>query len=495
MNARVLMIQGTGSNVGKSVIVAGLCRLAKQRGIRVAPFKPQNMSNNAAACAAGGEIGRAQALQARAAGLEPHPDFNPVLLKPQTDRGAQVVVHGKPIGTLNAADYTTGRAGLLTSVMQSFRRLVAAHDLIIVEGAGSPAEVNLRAGDIANMGFARAAGVPVCLVGDIDRGGVIAALVGTHSVLDPEDRALITGFLVNKFRGDPTLFEEGVAVIERRTGWPCFGVLPWTPAATRLPAEDAVSLSPGHSERTDCIRIAAPLLSRLANFDDADPLRFEPDVDFTFVPPGQPIPRDVDVVILFGTKSTNGDLDFLRAQGWDHDVIAHARAGGRVLGVCGGFQMLGRHIHDPAGTDGPVGSLNGLGLLDIETTMAGEKTVRPARGRCTLSGAAVTGYEIHTGQSDGHALTRPVFQLETGPDGARSQDGLIEGTYLHGLFGNDAYRRAWLSRIRNTTAATLQYEASVEAALDDVAATLADSVDTEALFSTARRPSPAEPDI
>jgi len=262
-----------------------------------------------------------------------------------------------------------------------------------------------------------------------------------------------------------------------------------------LPAEDAVSLSLGHSGRTDCIRIAAPLLSRLANFDDTDPLRFEPDVDFTFVPPGRPIPRDVDVVILFGTKSTNGDLDFLRAQGWDHDVIAHARAGGRILGVCGGFQMLGRHIHDPAGADGPVGSRPGLGLLEIETTMAGEKTVRPARGRCTLSGAAVTGYEIHTGQSNGRALARPMFQLETGPDGTRSQDGLIEGTYLHGLFGNDTYRRAWLSRIRDTTATTLQYEASVESALDDIAATLADTVDTDALFATARRPSPVEPDI
>ena len=495
MDARVLMIQGTGSDVGKSVIVAGLCRIARQQGLRVAPFKPQNMSNNAAACTDGGEIGRAQALQARAAGLEPHPDFNPVLLKPQTDRGAQIVVHGKPVGRLNAADYTTGRAHLMTAVMQSFQRLVAAYDLVLVEGAGSPAEVNLRAGDIANMGFALAAGVPVCLVGDIDRGGVIAALVGTQSVLDPEDSALIVGFLVNKFRGDPTLFTEGVAVIERRTGWPCFGVVPWIPAATRLPAEDAVSLSRGHSERTDCIRIAAPLLSRLANFDDADPLRFEPDVDFTFVPPGRPIPRDVDVVILFGTKSTLGDLAFLREQGWDHDVMAHARNGGRVLGVCGGFQMLGHRLHDPAGADGPVGSLNGLGLLDIETTMASEKTVRPAHGRCTLSGAAVTGYEIHTGQSDGRALTRPLFQLETGPDGARSQDGLIEGTYLHGLFGNDAYRHAWLSRIRATTATALQYEAGVEAALDDVAATLADSVDTDALFSAARQPRRAAPGI
>ncbi len=487
------MIQGTGSDVGKSVIVAGLCQIAKQQGLRVAPFKPQNMSNNAAACASGGEIGRAQAVQARAAGLAPHPDFNPVLLKPQTDRGAQIVVHGKPVGLLNAADYTTGRARLMTAVMQSFRRLVAAHDLVIVEGAGSPAEVNLRTGDIANMGFALAAGVPVCLVGDIDRGGVIAAVVGTQSVLEPEDSALIVGFLVNKFRGDPALFTEGVAVIERRTGWPCFGVVPWMPAATRLPAEDAVSLSLGRSEHTGCIRIAAPLLSRLANFDDADPLRFEPDVDFTFVPPGRPIPRDVDVVILFGTKSTNGDLDFLRAQGWDHDVMAHARNGGRVLGVCGGFQMLGRRIHDPAGADGPVGSRPGLGLLELETTMAGEKTVRPAHGHCTLSGAAVTGYEIHTGQSDGRALARPMFQLETGPDGARSQDGLIEGTYLHGMFANDAYRHAWLGRIRSTAAATLRYEASVEAALDDVATTLADSVDTDALFATARRPRQAAP--
>ena len=493
MSARVLMIQGTGSDVGKSVIVAGLCRIARQRGWRVAPFKPQNMSNNAAACAGGGEIGRAQAVQARAAGLAPHPDFNPVLLKPQTDRGAQIVVQGKPVGVLNAADYTTGRARLMTAVMQSFQRLVAAHDLLIIEGAGSPAEVNLRAGDIANMGFALAAGVPVCLVGDIDRGGVIAALVGTQSVLEPEDGALIVGFLVNKFRGDPALFTEGVAVIERRTGWPCFGVIPWMPAATRLPAEDAVSLSLGRSERADCIRIAAPLLSRLANFDDADPLRFEPNVDFTFVPPGRPIPRDVDVVILFGTKSTNGDLDFLRAQGWQHDVLAHARNGGRVLGVCGGFQMLGRHIHDPAGADGPVGSRPGLGLLELETTMAAEKTVRPARGHCTLSGAAVTGYEIHTGQSDGHALARPMFQLETGADGARSRDGLIEGTYLHGMFANDAYRRAWLGRIHSTTAATLHYEASVEAALDDVATTLADSVDTDALFAAARRPNRTAP--
>ena len=488
MTARALMIQGTGSNVGKSVVVAGLCRLATRRGLRVAPFKPQNMSNNAAVCVDGGEIGRAQAVQARAAGLAPHTDFNPVLLKPQTDRGAQIVVHGRPVGVLDAAHYADGRARLLDAVMESFARLVATHDLVIVEGAGSPAEVNLRAGDIANMGFARAAGVPVCLLGDIDRGGVIAALVGTHAVLDSEDAALIVGFAVNKFRGDPTLFDAGVSFIERRTGWPCFGVIPWAPAAVGLPAEDAVPSLHQQKERAGRIRIAAPMLSRLANFDDADPLRMEPDVDFRFVPPGRPIPRDVDVVILFGTKSTLGDMAFLRAQGWDHDVLAHARSGGRVLGVCGGFQMLGRRLHDPDGTDGPAGSANGLGLFDLETTMAGEKTVRETRGRCALTGTGVTGYKIHVGQSRGPALARPMFQLETAADGARSSDGRVEGTYLHGLFANGRYRREWLRRVGGNAAASLDYAAVVEAALDGVADTLAVALDMDAVFAAARPP-------
>ena len=488
MSARAIMIQGTGSNVGKSVVAAGLCRLARRRGLRVAPFKPQNMSNNAAACADGGEIGRAQAVQARAAGLAPHTDFNPVLLKPQTDRGAQIVVHGRPVGVLDATDYADGRARLLAAVMESFGRLVAAYDLVIVEGAGSPAEVNLRAGDIANMGFARTAGVPVCLLGDIDRGGVIAALVGTHAVLDPEDAALIVGFAVNKFRGDPTLFEAGVTFVERRTGWPCFGVVPWAPAAAGLPAEDAVPSPHRQTGPAGRIRIAAPMLSRLANFDDADPLQMEPDVDFRFVPPGRPIPRDVDVVILFGTKSTLGDMAFLRAQGWDHDVLAHARGGGRVLGVCGGFQMLGRGLRDPDGTDGLAGSADGLGLLDLETTLAGEKTVREARGRCALTGTEVTGYEIHVGRSHGPALARPMFRLRTGTDGARSPDGLVEGTYLHGLFANDAYRREWLQRINENAASSLNYAAAVEAALDGVADTLAAALDMDALFAAARRP-------
>lgn len=491
--ARALMIQGTGSDVGKSVIVAGLCRLARRRGLRVAPFKPQNMSNNAAACADGGEIGRAQALQARAAGLPPETDFNPVLLKPQSDRTSQVVIQGRPVSTLQAADFKTRRALFLDAVLESFDRLSKAYDLILVEGAGSASEVNLRAGDIANMGFARAAGVPVCLVGDIDRGGVIAALVGTQTVLDAQDAAHIVGFAVNRFRGDPALFSDGARFITERTGWPCFGIIPWLPATARLPAEDAVVLEnavpAGQSPaRPGRLRIAAPMLSRIANFDDADPLRLELGAVFSFVPPGTPIPRTADVVILFGTKSTLGDLAFLRDQGWDHDIIAHVRSGGRVLGICGGFQMLGRRIIDPAGHDGASGTAEGLGLLDCETVMTGDKTVRPVEGRCALTGLAVHGYEIHTGHTTGAALAEPLVQLSHGPDGARGGAGLIEGTYVHGLFAADAFRREWLARAGAAPGPALAYEAGVEDALDALGDGLEAALDVDALFAQARLP-------
>ena len=520
MTGRALMIQGTGSSVGKSLIVAGLCRLARRRGIRVAPFKPQNMSNNAAVCVDGGEIGRAQALQARAAGLEPRHDFNPVLLKPQTDRGAQVVVQGRVVGTFDAREYQAVRARVRAAVLESFRRLTADYDLVLVEGAGSPAEVNLRPNDIANMGFARAAGVPVCLVGDIDRGGVIASLVGTQAVLDPEDAVLIVGFVVNRFRGDPALFADGLAVVARRTGWPCLGLVHWLPAAGRLPPEDAASIArdgapetahdPERAERLGrlgresgaddrgvlraepvrSLRIVAPLLSRMANFDDTDPLRLDPGIDFAFVPPGRPIPRDADVVLLPGTKSTVGELGFLRAQGWDHDIIAHARGGGRVLGVCGGYQMLGRRVRDPAGVDGPAGAADGLGLLDVETTMAGEKTVRRTHGRCAQSAAPVSGYEIHMGETDGPDRDRPMLHLDTGSEGARNESGRVEGTCLHGLFANDAWRRAWLARAGATLATSWSYEAAVDRALDDIATDLAGMLDVDGLFAAARTPAP-----
>ena len=367
------------------------------------------------------------------------------------------------------------------------------------------------------MGFARAAGVPVCLVGDIDRGGVIAALVGTQAVLDPEDAALIVGFVVNRFRGEPSLFADGVTFVERRTGWRCFGLVHWLPAATRLPPEDTASIArngradvardsrrkkeqptasaagaPGvrHCGAATPRRIVAPILSRMANFDDADPLRLDPGVDFAFVPPGRPIPRDADVVVLFGTKSTVGELAFLRAQGWDHDIIAHARGGARVLGVSGGYQMLGRRVQDLAGVDGPAGAADGLGLLDVETVMAGEKTVRPAQGRCVLSGEAVSGYEIHMGHTQGPDLARPMLRLDTGNEGARNQSGRVEGTCLHGLFTNDGWRRAWLARAGAAVGAYWSFDATVELALDEVATDLAGMLDVDALFAAARAPAP-----
>jgi adenosylcobyric acid synthase len=483
------MIQGTGSDTGKSAIVTALCRIARRRGLSVAPFKPQNMSNNAAACPDGGEIGRAQALQARAAGIALNVDLNPVLLKPQSDRTAQVVVHGQAVSTLEAAEYMGSRDSLLGAVMESFGRLSARYDLVVVEGAGSPAEVNLRQRDIANMGFARPAGVPVCLLGDIDRGGVIAAVVGTRAVLDPGDAALINGFIINKFRGDPALFEDGVREIENRTGWPCRGVIPWLHAARRLPQEDAVVLDDsafaGGGSGTARLKIAAPMLSRIANFDDADPLRMEPGVEFVFVPPGDPLPRDADVILVLGTKSTLGDLAFLRSQGWDHDILAHARAGGRVMGLCGGYQLLGRAIRDPDGVDGSPGESTGLGLLQVDTTMQGEKSVQPVTGRCARTGTAMEGYEIHMGVTSGADLARPLLQLEQGPDGAVSADGMIEGCYVHGLFQSDAYRHEWLRRAGAAVSSRFVYADAVEQALDELADGVEVAVDVDALFDAA----------
>jgi len=487
MTASAIMLQGTGSDVGKSLITAALCRIARKRGLRVAPFKPQNMSNNAAVCANGGEIGRAQALQARAAGLEPSTDMNPVLLKPQSDRDAQVVIQGSVDSTQSAAAYFGDRSRLMIPVMESFAQLCATYDLVLVEGAGSPAEINLRERDIANMGFARAAGVPVCLIGDIDKGGVIASLVGTKAVIDPADSAMIRAFLVNKFRGDPALFNDGVQAIETATDWPCLGVVPWIASAALLPAEDAVALDQTQSS-SGKVKIAAPMLSRIANFDDADPIRLEPDVDLQWIPPGQPLPRDCDLIILFGTKSTAGDLKFLRKQGWHHDIYAHVRQGGRVLGICGGYQMLGQAVHDPDGVEGPPGTVPGLGLLDVETTMLADKQVRPVYGRCAHANCPVSGYEIHVGNTSGPDTVRPFAVLETGTDGAATPDARIQGTYLHGVFSNDAFRTAWLQRTLGIQSSALSYNHQIDQALDDLADAVAHAVDVDKLFNLARIP-------
>ena len=480
--SRTLMIQGTGSNVGKSMLVAGLCRAARLRGLSVAPFKPQNMSNNAAVTVDGGEIGRAQALQALACGLPAHTDMNPVLLKPETDVGSQVIVQGKRLTTARAREYQALKPRLMASVLESFTRLRAAHDIVLVEGAGSPAEVNLRAGDIANMGFARAADVPVILVGDIDRGGVIAQIVGTQAVIDRDDAGMIAGFLINRFRGDPHLFDDGYALIAARTGWRGFGVLPWFPEAWRLPAEDALDLAAPRRDKG--LHVVCLALSRIANFDDLDPLAQEPGVRLTMLGPGRAVPGDADLVILPGTKSTRGDLAFLRAQGWDIDLAAHLRRGGRVLGICGGYQMLGRHVADPDGIEGPAGTDAGLGLLDVETVMTADKRLTTVRATHAASGLPFDGYEIHIGRTDGPDRARPFAHVEGRPEGAVTADGRVAGSYLHGMFRDDAFRAAWLAGFG--VASQGDYSAGLEAVLDALAAHLEAHLDVEGLFAAAR---------
>ena len=483
MATPALMIQATGSNAGKSTLVAGLARALVRRGLKVAPFKPQNMSNNAAVAVEGGEIGRAQAVQARAAKMIPSVHMNPVLLKPETDSGAQVIVQGQRWGTLKAKNFLDKKAALLPAVLDSFARLAREADIVLVEGAGSPAEINLRAGDIANMGFAAAADVPVVLAGDIDRGGVIACLAGTHLVLEPEERARIHGFIINKFRGDPRLFDQGLAAVTRLTGWPSLGVVPWLPKAAWLPAEDAVDLDRVHASTSTRV-IAVPVLARIANFDDLDPLGMEPGVKLVFVRPGEAIPGNADVVILPGSKSTIGDLAFLRAQGWDIDIAAHVRRGGHVLGLCGGYQMLGRTIADPEGIEGPSGTVDGLGLLDISTVMSADKSTRLVQGIHSATGAPIEGYEIHLGRSEGGDCIRPIVTIEGRPDGASTADGRVQGTYVHGLFTGDAFRKAWLANLG--IASTLAYESQIESALEALADHLEAHLDIETMLAIAR---------
>ncbi len=482
-----LMIQGTGSNVGKSLLVAGLCRAARRRGLRVAPFKPQNMSNNAAVTADGGEIGRAQALQALACGLEPHTDMNPVLLKPESESGSQVIVQGRRVATVKARDYAAMKPALLALVLESFKRLSARHDVVIVEGAGSPAEVNLRRADLANMGFARATDCPVVLLSDIDRGGVIAQVVGTQAVLDPDDAAMIAGFIVNKFRGDPALFDDGYRLIADRTGWRGFGVLPYFADAGRLPAEDALDLP--RSRMAGACRITALGFSRIANFDDLDPLAQEPGVTLTVLRAGQPIPGDCDLVILPGTKSTRGDLDFLRAQGWDVDLAAHVRRGGRVLGICGGYQMLGRVVSDPDGIEGVAGETRGLCLLDVETVMTSEKRLKLTGATHVATGSPIHGYEIHIGLTTGPDRSRPFCRLG-GPgaeadEGATSVDGRIMGSYLHGMFAGDDFRAAFLRQL-GADPSGFVYGATIDSVLDGLAAHIEAHLDVNALLALAR---------
>jgi adenosylcobyric acid synthase len=483
--ARALMFQGAGSDVGKSLIVAGLCRAFTMRGLAVRPFKPQNMSNNAAVTPDGGEIGRAQALQARACRATPSVHMNPVLLKPQSEIGAQVVVQGRVVGNAKAREYQDWKPRLMAAVLDSFASVKGEADLVLIEGAGSPAEVNLRRGDIANMGFARASDTPVILIGDIERGGVIAQIVGTRAVLDPADAAMICGFLVNKFRGDASLFEEGLRIIEQRTHWPGLGLVPFFAAAARLSAEDAAALERTPVGAGDGVTIAVPMLSRIANFDDFDPLKLEPRVRLVMIRPGRPIPAEAELVILPGSKATIADLAFLRAQGWDIDIAAHRRRGGRVLGVCGGYQMLGVRIADPDGTEGAAGEAVGLGLLDVATVLSGEKVLTAVNGVCLENGAPFAGYEMHVGRTSGPACARPLLRFADGRlDGAISPDGRVMGAYVHGLFADDSQRAAWLATLGARS--TIAYESQVEETLDALAGHLAAHIDLDALLKLAR---------
>ncbi len=486
MPPRALMLQGTGSDVGKSLIVAGLARAFALRGLKVRPFKPQNMSNNAAVTADGGEIGRAQALQARAARVPASVHMNPVLLKPQSEIGAQIVLQGKVFGSARAAAYQQIKGNLLPAVLESYARLRSEADLVLVEGAGSAAEVNLRDNDIANMGFARAANVPVVLIGDIERGGVIASLVGTKAVIAPDDAALIRGFIVNKFRGDPALFAAGMDRIAALTGWQALDLVPHFPDARLLPAEDALALDQVVQKKSGTkLRIAVPILPHIANFDDLDPLEAEPAVDLLRVRPGAALPGDADLVILPGAKATIADLNALRAAGFDIDIKAHHRRGGTVLGLCGGYQMLGRTIADPDGIEGPPGQVEGLGLLDVETTLSHAKRLEPVCGT-TNDGVSFSGYEMHMGVTEGPDRGRPFARLADGSaEGATAADGRVIGTYIHGLFADNRQRSAWLGRFA-AGPASVGYDAVVERTLDALAAHLAAHVDLDRLLRLAR---------
>jgi adenosylcobyric acid synthase len=466
--AKAIMLQGTGSDVGKTVLVAGLCRLAKMQGLRVKPFKPQNMSNNAAVADDGGEIGRAQWLQALACGVSPSVHMNPILLKPQSENGSQIIVQGRVFGSAKGRDYQTLKPKLLDAVLDSFARVSADADLVIVEGAGSPGEINLRAGDIANMGFATAANVPVVLVGDIDRGGVIASLVGTHTILPPDDLVMIKGYIINKFRGDMTLFDDGLKAIERFTGWPCFGVVPWLKEAAQLPPEDSVALERHMRGAEGRVKFAVLVLDHIANFDDMDPLLNEADVDIQYIKAGQEIPRDARLVIIPGSKSTIADLLRLKENHWDRQLHAHVARGGYVLGICGGYQMLGQKVCDPDAIEGQVREVEGLGLLDVETVMQPEKIVRNSSARSVQFGTNIDAYEIHLGQTIGADNIRPFADVDGRLEGAVSQSGQVCGTYLHGLFSSDGFRRAFLQNL-GAVATELHYGDSVETALNGIA--------------------------
>jgi len=485
MSAQTLMVQGTTSDAGKSTLVAGLCRVMHRRGVRVAPFKPQNMSLNSAVGADGGEVGRAQALQAQAAGIEATSDMNPVLLKPNSDTGAQVIVQGRVIGELGASQYHDYKRIAREAVLASYKRLASAYELVLVEGAGSPAEINLRAGDIANMGFAEAVDCPVVLIADIDRGGVFAHLVGTLALLSESERARVTGFVINRFRGDLALLQPGLEWLEAHTGKPVFGVLPYLPDL-HLDAEDAISRLPQRAHSASALRVLVPVLPRIANHTDFDPLRQHPQIDFRYVQDAEDL-AGCDLVILPGSKSVRADLAWLRERGWPKYLARHLRYGGKLLGICGGFQMLGERIVDPYGIEGPPGESAGLGWLMLHTILHREKQLRNVSGRLGLDEARVRGYEIHLGKSTGTALEQPALRLDDGrADGALSPDGQILGSYVHGLFEEPSACAALLRWAGLAAPLAVDHARRREQMLERLADTIESSLDLSRLLPRLR---------
>ncbi len=470
MPIKSFMIQGTGSNVGKSLLVAGLCRHFTNQGLKVRPFKPQNMSNNAAVTTDGGEIGRAQALQAIACKTEPTAHMNPVLLKPEGETGSQLIVQGQRKGSFKAKDFYKQKQGLMQPVLQSYEVLKQDADLVIVEGAGSASEMNLRQNDIANMGFALATNVPVYLAADIDRGGVLASIVGTHALLPKEERALIKGYIINKFRGDPSLFTTAQDLITEHTAWPSLGVCPWFQAANLLPAEDSQDLEPSQTKTSGTIKIAVPITPRIANFDDLDPLKAEPTIKLELINPGTPLPLDADLIILAGSKATISDLHFLYDQGWDTDIKAHVRRGGFVLGLCGGYQMLGTTIKDPLKLESDCAEIKGLDLLNVETTLTPTKTL--TQTNATFNREPFTAYEMHMGETTGPDCDHPLFHTPNGPEGATHPTKLVMGTYLHGLFQENTFREKFLQTIQQNHTSSVRYKDQIETTLDKFAAHL-----------------------
>ncbi|HIF9154029.1 TPA: cobyric acid synthase [Photobacterium damselae] len=479
---QAIMVQGTTSDAGKSVLVAGLCRVLARKGIAVAPFKSQNMALNSAVTQDGGEIGRAQAVQAQACRIEPTVDMNPVLLKPNTDIGAQVIVQGKALADMDAVGYHNYKKVVMGPIMDSFAKLQAQYQTVVIEGAGSPAEINLRENDVANMGFAEKADVPVIIIADIDRGGVFAHLYGTLALLSESEQNRVKGFVINRFRGDIKLLESGLDWLEQKTGKPVLGVLPYL-HGLMLEAEDAINSQQVESTTDQPLRVAVPVLTRVSNHTDFDPLRMHPQVNLMLVGKGEPLPS-CDLVIIPGTKNVRDDLAYLKEQGWDQQIQRHLRLGGKLMGICGGYQMLGQTIADPLGIEGKAGESQGLGYLDVTTVLEQEKQLKQVSGILTLPNQAsvpVRGYEIHAGVTTGVQVDAPI-QLESGLDGQLGLDNQVFGTYLHGIFERQEACDAILSWAGLEATQTPDFDQIREQGIDRVADTIEQYLDLEALW-------------